>query len=202
MSNTENFNEQRDEDMSKYLVGTKILLIVASIIGIAIITALVSCSAKAQSINFSAGIDVRNAIIGSEPTNDNPELDLLLSCRMVSNKDVVISIQYETFKAISFTKYSFTLGYQFNPLNKINFTPNLEFGVISRKDFSDFKGEGSFFTVGCNFILEYDLSDSFNFGVNTNISHRTDLDYMYGGKNYILSNFIVLTYVIPIGNYN
>jgi len=39
---TENFNDQLDEDMSKYLVGTKILIIVASIILIGIVTFIFS----------------------------------------------------------------------------------------------------------------------------------------------------------------
>jgi len=163
-----------------------------------ILTLLIASASYSQSINLSAGFDVRNAIIGSEPTNNNPELDLLLSCRMVSNHNVVISVQYETFKAIGFDRYSFGVGYRFTPIEKIYLIPSINADLIGRK--WKYNGsESSHLAFSLNNIISYDLNDNFAIGLETNLQNRADLNAKYGETNYVLSNYLTLIYKIPIG---
>jgi len=161
---------------------------------------MLSSDIKAQNVQFSVAIDVRNGITGSDPTDNKPALDLLLGYQMIDKNGMVVGLFYESFKEIEFTKYGFTLGYQVDVSERFKIIPDVEFGMIIRKDFDGFEGKGSFFTIGGNATFQYDISEHFALSMKTNISKRTDLDYMYGGDNWILSNFAVLTYKIFLNN--
>jgi hypothetical protein len=69
-----------------------------------------------QYVQFAAGIDARNAAVGSAPTNNKPALNSLFEFAMISNKGVEITVGYESFRAIKFEKYNIQAGYQFQIL--------------------------------------------------------------------------------------
>ena len=57
-----------------------------------IILLLITASVQSQ-IYVSTGIDVRNAVTGTQPTNMNPALDLLFKVHLVG-KNIECTVQY------------------------------------------------------------------------------------------------------------
>ena len=81
-----------------------------------------TCFAQKEGyVYFSGAVDIKNAIVGSNPTKNKPELDLIYQFGMVGN-NIEVNIGYENFKVINFDKYSIAVGYHFplyaNFLNK------------------------------------------------------------------------------------
>lgn len=125
---------------------------------------------------ISASADFRNAIIGSNPTNNKPELDLLIRAGAISNKNLLIGMIYERFKAIEYNKYAVEIGQRIGE-NKLQFTPTLEFGWIERYSMNSW-------TIGANLYITYNLNEKFAILVTNNLQWRTDLNELYGGDNW------------------
>jgi hypothetical protein len=139
----------------------------------------------------STSLDARNGIIGSDPTKNKAELDILIRAGVVAfegvGKNVKVGFVYEKFNAIDFKKYAFEIGYNFDG-TRVVIQPSLEFGFIER-DYLNY------WTYGGNLDFIYYFRDS-NIGLiaTCNLSSRTDLNALYGGNNYKFSNYIGLIY--------
>jgi hypothetical protein len=151
-------------------------------------------------VAFSTSFDVRNAIVGSEPTNNNPELNFILGFQMVG-KSVEVGIFYESFKSIEFSRYGLNAGYQFPIIEKLTITPSLQFSIIDRKEvYQKYKGSGSFLSYGGNINIRYEIVENITIGLRSECVARTDLNYLYGGSNYIFSNYLEIGYKINLNN--
>lgn len=188
-----------------------------------ILSILMLCSASlvsAQYVSLGAGVDVRNAIIGSEPTQNQPAFNGLLQFSMVGEEGIKVDITYEKMPKIDFERYSIGFGFIF-PLyahirNKqivTNFIPSLSPTIISRKGYwgggISKETNSAHITLGLNLSLNWRLSDSFAVEYTLNMLPRTDLSAMYpkeawkdrvvvNGVPVVGSSFIKLIYVIPI----
>ena len=135
----------------------------------------------------SISADLRNGIVGSDPTNNKPEFDLLFRAGMVSNTGLKIGALYETFTAIDFQKYGFEIGQQIKITNKLIAIPTLEATIIIRESLN-------FLNAGANGEIIYMLTDNLGISAIANYSTRTDLNYYYGGKNYKFSGYVGLVW--------
>jgi hypothetical protein len=133
---------------------------------------------------FSTAVDIRNAIVGSDPTNNKPALDVLYQAAIVGH-NVEVNIGYESFNRISFDKYTVGVGYHF-PLYgyifgkeiKTVLIPSTEFSLIGRWG-KDWQGVSSHFTLGGNLGLRWHLSDKIAGELLTNALPRIDLKAKY-----------------------
>ena len=141
-------------------------------------------------IAFSGAFDVRNAIIGSTPTQNKPELDVLFQFAMVGN-NLEVNVGYERFNAIDFEKYTIGVGYHFplygyvfgQPI-KTTFIPSIEPTLIGRwGTWGGGLGDtqvSSHLSLGGNLAFRWDITDNFAFEYLFNALPRTDLSTMYG----------------------
>ena len=170
-----------------------------------IILLLLATTTQAQ-IYVSTGIDIRNAITGSEPTNMQPALDIITKVHLVG-KNVECTIQYERFSKIGFDKFAFGVGYQF-PLYgnafgktiKTTVIPSFEPTLIGRwktLNSGDFDSRSSHLSLGGSMTIKWDISERFSFGIVGNMLYRTDLAAKYNTKVPIVySNYLTLFYKI------
>jgi hypothetical protein len=127
--------------------------------------------------------DLRNGILGSNPTQNKPEADLLFRAGMVSNKGLKIGALYETFPAIDFQKYGFEIGQQIKITNKIIAIPTIEATIIIRESLN-------FLNAGVNGELIYMLTKNLGISAIANYSTATDLIYYYDSKRFRFSGYI------------
>ncbi|WP_148103998.1 hypothetical protein [Flavobacterium sp. LS1P28] len=159
---------------------------------ITIVVALFVTKLTAQDnyLAFSVAFDVRNTIMGSEPTNNESAKDFLVQFSMVS-KDVEVNIGYETFPRLDFSKYTIGVGYHthfyvnlFRRVIHTVFIPSIEPTLINRN--GDWGGgigynqESSHLSLGLNLGLRWDLSDDIAVEYLFNALPRNDLKAMYG----------------------
>lgn len=164
---------------------------------------LIANVAQSQNVYFSAGIDVRNAIAGSKPTNNKSELDLNLKFGLVSNKGIEITVNYEKFNAIDFSRFSFGLGKQIEINDKFKVVPTLEYGLINRSGdwgggLSTKNNNSSHLGWGISLPIRYEINDNFAVELQSQLLQRVDINTKYGGNNFVLSNFVNLVYKIEL----
>jgi hypothetical protein len=97
-----------------------------------LILILFTTVATAQHVQFFAGADIRNAVTGSAPTNNQPELDLLLRLDAIAESGLGVSLFYENFEAIEFSKWGIGLKQEFTLLDKLTLSYIVEPTVIKR----------------------------------------------------------------------
>jgi len=152
-----------------------------------------------QNVSFSAGVDVRNAFVGSQPTQNKPEVDYLLGFNMISFNRFDVGIFYENFNRIKFTRYGCSVGYQLPITEKLIVTPSIEFSLINRGEVEkEFSGNGGFMSYGLNCKVQYEILDNFCIGLKGNYIKRNDLSYLYGGTNLLFSGYLELAYKINL----
>jgi hypothetical protein len=120
----------------------------------------------------SAGLDIRNAAVGSKPTNNKSELDYTLKLGARDNH-FEAAVFYESFPRIEFQAY----GVNFNGVAEIfkntDLAVGIELGNIVR-----YKKE-SHFMGGLNGEVRYDLGGVL-IGLQLNVRLRTDNWYKGG----------------------
>ncbi|RTY84646.1 hypothetical protein EKM05_14180 [Flavobacterium sp. GSP27] len=184
---------------------------------------LATCNSYSQTekdnyISFSGGLDLRNAIIGSDPTNDKSAINYNLQFSMV-DRNVEVSVGYESFNKIQFDKYFIGLGYHF-PLYlyafqrsiKTTFIPSIEPTLINRWGTwgggISFNEPSSHLSIGTNLSFRWDVNDKFAFEYSLNALPRTDLKAKYGdlsaknrlsidGVGIIGSSFVKFIWKLP-----
>lgn len=172
--------------------------------------AQLSTKEKDTYLSVSVGADIRNGILGSEPTGNKPSLNWITEFHAVS-QNVDITIGYEEFAQIKYSRMISAIGYHFplyayigNTEIKTTFQPSLEASIIKRtytdnytyqgKQFKEERTPG-FLAYGINLGFNWDLSDSFAIQTATNIIQRPDKDFLYGEKDrWVLSNYFKLVY--------
>lgn len=161
---------------------------------------LIFCSiaTNSQNIYISGGIDVRNAIKGSNPTNNKPAIDAIIQFGMIGKKTELV-IGYEKFQTISFDKFFFGLGHQFLVNNEITLIPSIEPSLIGRWG-KNWQSVSSHLSVGASLAIRYKLSDHLSLELKGNALPRTDLKASYPEihKNVpiIFSNYLKIVYII------
>lgn len=99
---------------------------------------------------IAAGFDLRNAVSGSKPTNDRPELDYQLKAGAIY-RNVEIGIQFDNFPAIEYRQYSVYANYVVPVYRKLSVSARLEAGSIIRE------GNSKYLFYRCNTESRYDL---------------------------------------------
>lgn len=168
---------------------------------------------KESYCSISFGTDVKNAVMGSKPTNNKPAADLILNINMVGN-DFELSVGDENFSQIGFNRFSVDFGYhsqRYIPLGNYDFdftmVPSVGFSTISRWGGVDHEdshgnwiyGKSNHIAVQGNLSFRYKLSDRFLIDWTANLMTRPDLMYLYPTDNpkfIVLSNFIKLHYIL------
>jgi hypothetical protein len=171
-------------------------------------------------VSFTSGFDLKNEIVGSPPTNNEPSLNYQFQFAMVGN-NVEVNIGYEVFPRLDFDKYTIGVGYHFhlygNPLKLPIHTvliPSIEPSLIGRHGTwgggLSYNQVSSHLSLGLNLTFRWHLNDTTAFEYSFNALPRTDLSAMYGdvstrahtsvaGVRIVGNNFLKLTYMVPIG---
>lgn len=117
----------------------------------------------------SIGIDARNAIIGSEPTENKPALDLNFKAGVQSGV-AEVSVFYETFKRIDFQAYGLNLNVVSETVyENLTIASGIEFGSINRAINSNY------LMVGINIEPRYKITEHLSVGALFNYRLRNDL---------------------------
>lgn len=170
---------------------------------------------KDNYMSFSTGLDIRNAIVGSNPTNNKPALDYQFQFAMV-DRNFEVNVGYECFPRLNFDKYSIGIGYHlplygniFGKEIKTTMIPSLEPSLIGR--WGTWGGGishsqvSSHLALGVNLAFRWDLSDVWAVEYCFNSLTRTDLAAMYGnsrgkvsveGVPIVGSNYFKIVYKI------
>jgi hypothetical protein len=145
------------------------------------------------SVDLRIGTDVKNALVGSKPTQDEPALDLYVAVPITVDaydiSNIKITPSYESFKRIGYQRAALEVGKEFQH-NRLSYTIGAEVGVITREK------HGSFVNYGINNTLEYNLTPKIAGGLLIQTQNRTDLNQIYGKVDGLpqvrLSNFVFL----------
>jgi len=158
--------------------------------------------ASAQHVYFSTGVDLRNAIIGSKPTDNKPELNYLIEFKMVGNNNVEVGIGFEQFNAIDFNRMYASVGYRFPFIGNTILTPTIEPTLINR--YNDWGGgisydlKQSFMTIGIGGTLEYSINDKIAVQLYCSALPRPDIKMMYGTDKIVVSWFLKFVYKVHL----
>lgn len=177
-----------------------------------IISLIMVCNGYSQTrdqehyIGFSTAFDVRNGIVGSEPTNNKPALDVFYQALIAAPCGVEINIGYESFKSIGFEKYTMGVGYHFplygrigNRVIKTTLVPSVEPTIIGRWG-EEWQCTSSHLSIGGNLALRWNLSDKIAVEWLCNFLPRTDLSARYPELHpkvpIVTSNYLKLIFKI------
>lgn len=151
----------------------------------------------------SAAIDVRNAIVGTEPTNNNPEIDYFLQAGIVS-RNIELTIGHEKFKAICFDKMTVGINYHFplygrigNSVIKTIFIPGIEPTIINRWG-DNWQTTSSHLSIAGNIAFRWNINDDIAFEILSNFLPRVDLKARYAEIHntvpIVISNYFKIIY--------
>jgi len=184
---------------------------------------LLATVSYSQSVQFSIGADVRNGLIGSEPTNNQPKLDFIGRFAVVHN-NFEYSLIYENFNDIGFTKGALGFGKQI-PLfdnsisreSKLKIIPTIELTMIKRNwdkvdgkqfAFSEYynstvalpPNKSQHLSVGFSLPIRYKVFDNFAVELQSNLLYRPDDNWRYGdGGKWVFSNHFNFIFNVPTG---
>ena len=182
---------------------------------IALSLSLSTYAQKETYASFALKTDVRNAVLGSKPTNNNPALDITASVNMVSN-NFEISFGDEYFQRIGFNSTFVNFGYHFPRYislgaKEIDITviPYAGFSLITRfgkEDKEIITPEQDFYVYGksahisaqAGLSFRVKLSDKFLLDWTCEAMARPDLSYLYPtdpNKAVVVSNYVGVHYI-------
>ena len=156
-------------------------------------------------LSISTGIDVRNGLVGSDPTNGKPKLDVIYQFSMVG-KNIEVNLGYENFNAIGFEKYTVGVGYHFPLYGRIGnweiktvLIPSIEPTIIGR--WGDvWQCSSSHLSIAGNVAFRWFFTDKIGVELLTNFLPRVDLSARYPEVNktipIIASNYFKIIYKI------
>lgn len=176
-----------------------------------------SATEKESYCSVSFSVDGRNAVMGSEPTNNKPSLDGVLGVHMVGN-NFEIGVSDELFNKLGFNRFSLNFGYhsqRYIPLGdkELDFciVPFVGASTITRWGLGDREvklpsgetefryGKSSHIAVqgGLSFLTK--ITDRLLLDVTMELSTRPDLLYHYptdNPKSFVESNYVGIHYII------
>lgn len=136
---------------------------------------------------FSFGVDAKNLIYGSQPTNNEPALDFQV--RFLGRQNhVEVGIAYEQFSRIAYRDVMFFVNYVTG--QDLQVAIGAEHGIGIRND------NMSFITLGGNAEIRYFIN---NIGISlqANTMYRPDLYVLYrSDKDWVYSGFVNICYRI------
>ena len=141
------------------------------------------------------GADVKNAMVGSVPTNNQAELDLYvalpITAKIFGMSNIEVTPSFESFHRIGYQRIAVAVGKSFE-FNRFTYTPGLEVGMIDRTQF------GRFYNYGINNSIQFRITKAMSVGLIIQAQNREDLNQVYGLKdgkypNVRFSNFLYLT---------
>ena len=161
----------------------------------ALIILLISVGCYSQNIYISVGADVKNGIVGSNPTNNKPAFDGIYRFGMIG-KRIECVINYENFNRIKFDRYYFSVGYHIPITDDFTIIPAYEASLINRwgNEWQTTSSHLAF--LGANIAFRYNVSGKISLESMTAILNRVDLNARYGGNKFKISNSINLIYKI------
>ncbi len=163
------------------------------LITLLLLTTIVQAQNRTGYAAIIVGADTKNLILGSNATNNAPELNILYKLVMGSN-NFELTASYERFEAISFDKIALGVGYHINYKN-ITLIPSIESCLISRW-VNDNKIDA--FSVSLNTSLRYFFTKRIGVEIIFNALPRSDLKKMYPSIHkttpIILSTYTCLIY--------
>lgn len=159
---------------------------------------------KESYLSVSFKTDVKNALVGSEPTDYKPALNYQIKVNMVSD-NFELAPGYERFNEIDFERFSLDFGWhsqRYIPLGfkEFDFTivPSAGFSMIKR--YSELEdGHPMFFAVQGSLSFRYKLSDKLLIDWTVEGITRSDIKYLYPNdphKGYTISNYVGIHYII------
>jgi len=166
-----------------------------------IIALLLTNLANAQHVYFAVGADLRNATLGSAPTNNKQELNYAIEFKMVGNNNVEVGIGFEQFNRIDFNRMYGSIGYRFE-IGKFTLIPTIEPTLINRFDNwgggIGYEMKQSFMTIGAGATIEHSFNDKFGIQLYCGALPRPDTKMMYGTNDIVISGFAKLIYKINL----
>jgi hypothetical protein len=166
-------------------------------------------------IGLSTGIDIRNAIVGSAPTDNKSAADLNLILSLVS-KNWEVTAGYEHFEKINFSKYSIGVGYRFplycyigNKQVRTTVAPSIEYNIINRWDkwgnSLSYDEPSSHLAPSASLRIHWELGERLGLGLLLNAQVRADLGAKYPNTSWhqkatafnspvVGSTFLVISY--------
>lgn len=150
---------------------------------------LVVTTATAQ-VKITTTADIKNAIEGSKPTNNEPALNLNTAIRITDPySGFTFSVDYEVFKAIEYKKFGAGIGKTFNSGKRWEYTTILQATQTLRYDY-----ESAFISYGVLNYVDYKLNNTIYLTALLQTLKRTDIDKLYNTSNsYRVSGFLGLT---------
>lgn len=160
---------------------------------IALIATTSNFYSQKQYLNVS--VDIRNAIIGSNPSNNKPSLDIIILGGVTDKNGITLEAGYENFKAIKFSKIYFGIGYTFvHWSKKLECAVTLEPTYITR-DWGDDYGKVTYKSIGASSRVTYNVNDNFGVSLLGNVLLRTDNEDRYGiSTPKVFSAYLGITY--------
>ena len=180
---------------------------------ILLFSGLLYCQEKNSYFSASAGFDIKNAVLGSKPTNNLPSLDLLIGLHAVSG-NFELNPEFELFEKIKFRRYAINIGWHFprylllgNKAIRITTIPSLGTAIIARyggEDRTTASGHiiyrrSQHLAFQGNLSFRATLSDRFLLDYTIQATTRPDLNFLYPddkNKQIVFSNFIKVHYIL------
>ena len=146
---------------------------------------------------LSVVADIRNGILGSEPTNNKPAFDGIFRFGMIGSipnhsTTIECSVGYESFKRIQFDRYIVAVGVHLKVSDRITIVPSWEGSLIGRWGSTWQNRNSQLAILGGTVGVRYKISDSFTAEFLTSVLDRVDLNTRYGGSNVRLNNSVTL----------
>ncbi|WP_339889774.1 hypothetical protein [uncultured Flavobacterium sp.] len=135
-------------------------------------------------ITFSLGGDIRNCLVGSNPTENKPKADLLFKLTIQNDRMMEIGIGAEVFPHIDYTKVFVTVGRRINILNNFDIIGSVEPSIIDRTGTWGGESDGvdlyrSYVSAGASLTLRYKPFNNIFFEAQGNFTYREDLKARY-----------------------
>jgi hypothetical protein len=139
--------------------------------------------------------DVKNGIVGSDPTSNKPALDIIILAGATDKNGIAVEIGYENFQAIKFSKMYFGVGYTLiHWSKKLECVLSVEPTYITR-DWGEY-GKVTYTTIGASSRATYKLSDNLGVSALGNVLLRED-----NADRYSISTPKVYSFYIGIVYY-
>lgn len=137
---------------------------------------------------ITSGIDVRNAIVGSKPTNNQSALDIQFKVGARANS-LEVALFYETFRRIDFQAYGVNVNGVFQLYKNFDVALGVGGGsVIRYKDYN-------FLMVETNSEIRYDLSKCI---IGFQLNNRLRNDLKQYGKSMPIVNSVFLNFTYKL----